>query len=602
MAAGGGGGGGGYASGGGGAGGLVYSTGVALSTGIFKTITVGNGGLGGFNTETTAEKGSNGYPTSFTSLTTAIGGGVGGSIDNWYTTTTWNGENGGSGGGVGYGGTATAGKGTPGQGYAGGTTPKDDIGGGGGGAGGPGGDATHVPPAAYVSGIERQSRHGGVGLNMTWYFTPYYGDSRWFASGGGAGGGGAGLFESGVASTGGGSSSDSETQIKADNAQRHTGGGGGAHNTASSVKTMKQAGGSGGSGIVMVKLVSSSRYETLSITTEGTGTLSVTGSVTDTVTMYKTSTRDAWDAGALETTGFSASMTVEFDKEVYANAVDDAMAMISLDDSNNDQSGGRTELDWSAYLHDSGGKQWYVMHKSAGCCGVTASYMSGLWTNADKKYIVYGTDGTIKYYSGSTFMYETAVGVAGEGLRYLRTTFWARNSGDGALSNVRVRKQLWNGLAYVDPPPPSPPPNPPLPLPPPPDRPSPPLPLPPAAPASPSPPPYPVYGEGSAAFTQSSCARSTQQNKHKTTTWLTRRTRTTFPTRCTTTTRYARGYNAPALSTHRKHTPFSPPALFCLSFPENIPFPSGVGCRARSLSLCFLRRRRHRLARRLSGL
>jgi hypothetical protein len=144
----------------------VYSTGVALSTGIFKTITVGNGVLGGVFSGTATEKGSNGYPTSFTSLTTAIGGGAGGSIADWVTATTWNGENGGSGGGVGYGKTGTAGQGTPGQGYAGGTTPKDDIGGGGGGAGGPGGDATRGDASSSPPNW-RQSGHGGVGLNMT---------------------------------------------------------------------------------------------------------------------------------------------------------------------------------------------------------------------------------------------------------------------------------------------------------------------------------------------------------------------------------------------------------------------------------------------------
>ena len=275
---------------------------------------------------------------------------------------------------------------------------------------------------------------------------------------------------------------------------------------------MKQAGGSGGSGIVMVKLVSSSRYETLSITTEGTGTLSVTGSGTDTVTMYKTSTTIGWNTGALETTGFTPPVTIEFDKTALpvssSLAALQPYALISWADNNNDQDGGRDQFSYAAYPYGTD-TQWLVFHNTPDDGAITIQEPSVAWSSADKKYLVYGTDETIKHYSGSTLMYTSendSYDDLGQGLMYLRAAFFSANSGHSALSNVRVRKQLWNGFAYVDQPPPSPlpppspppspPPNPPLPLPPPPDRPSPPLPLPPPAPASPSPPPYPVYGEG----------------------------------------------------------------------------------------------------------
>ena len=76
MVAGGGGGGGSH-GGGGGAGGLLFNESVSLSG--QKTITVGNGGVGGIGYANGAlELGTNGVDTTFTNLTTAIGGGGGG--------------------------------------------------------------------------------------------------------------------------------------------------------------------------------------------------------------------------------------------------------------------------------------------------------------------------------------------------------------------------------------------------------------------------------------------------------------------------------------------------------------------------------------------
>jgi hypothetical protein len=182
-------------------------------------------------------------------------------------------------------------------------------------------------------------------------------------------------------------------------------------------------------------------YEILDFSTEGTGTLSITGNLTSTVTMYKLSGGIGWNAGALETTGFTAPVTVEFDKT--ASATDDSVsyAMISLDNNNNNQSGNYTGLDWAADPYATTAS-WEVYHN-----GTSVQSSSVPWTSAAKKYLVYGTGGTIKHYSGSTLMYSN--GAAGSATRYLRTAVYSANSGNGAFSNIRVTKLLWNGSSYV---------------------------------------------------------------------------------------------------------------------------------------------------------
>ena len=219
LVAGGGGGGSRYrSSGGGGAGGYVYYA-SQDHTGT-KTIVIGDGGNGG---EQTA--GTNGKNTTFSGLTTAVGGGFGAA----YTYTT--GGSGGSGGGGGYNGSAGSSN-ASGQGYAGRSSIGPEISGGGGGGGGSAGNAGD----------------GGQGKDYSSVFGTSYGDNGFFVSGGGAGGQGGG----GYAYPGGGgrgvgiSTAVSDANV---DGQKHTGGGGGAWSNRPSGVT----GGKGGSGIVLVK-------------------------------------------------------------------------------------------------------------------------------------------------------------------------------------------------------------------------------------------------------------------------------------------------------------------------------------------------------------
>ena len=91
----GGGGGGGTIAGGGGAGGVVYSATASISA-AQQTIVVGDGGTGGKGWDNFPRVGSSGTNTSFTGLTTAIGGGGGSGHGN---TSSDGPKTGGSGGG-----------------------------------------------------------------------------------------------------------------------------------------------------------------------------------------------------------------------------------------------------------------------------------------------------------------------------------------------------------------------------------------------------------------------------------------------------------------------------------------------------------------------
>jgi hypothetical protein len=236
LVAGGGGGGGsagGGASGaGGGAGGLILDLNRTVTTGAY-TIVVGDGGTGvGSNSDTRG--GNGGITTGFT--LTAVGGGGGGSRASGDP----QGLGGGSGGGEGSQGVDSSyGSGTSGQGFRGGlngysgNTSNSNASGGGGGAGGVGGD-----------GLDNNySGDGGVGLDMSTYFTTAFGENGYFAGGGG--GGRPATVSNGHGSGGTGGGGDGGDAAGQAGTENTGGGGGGAGSNLSS--------GAGGSGIVLIR-------------------------------------------------------------------------------------------------------------------------------------------------------------------------------------------------------------------------------------------------------------------------------------------------------------------------------------------------------------
>jgi hypothetical protein len=191
-------------AGGGGAGGLSYNSGWTAGTGNYS-IVVGGGGGG-------AAKGND---TTFTGLTTAVGGGIGAAQGSGPG---GNGGSGGGGQGAGSAGQMVPGSGTAGQGNSGGYgfSGASHGGGGGGGAGGVGGNAGSGPGGAGGSGTNSYSTwlsaisslmtgiSGWTTATSTGYIAGGGGGASYQSSGvsGGAGGGG----NSGNASNGGGGS------------------------------------------------------------------------------------------------------------------------------------------------------------------------------------------------------------------------------------------------------------------------------------------------------------------------------------------------------------------------------------------------------------
>ena len=241
-----GGGGGGFSNGGGGgAGGLLTST-TTINPGVVYTATVGGGGAAG----------TSGSNTTFTGLTTAVGGGNGGG----GTAGGGAAGNGGSGGGA-RGQVASAqtpGTGTGGQGNSGGnnsaTTAYGSGGGGGAGAVGNDGNTTNsgsggAGSASSITGSSVTYAGGGGGGATD--------NGAAGASGGSGGGGAGGTFNGGSGTVGG-------------NGTTNTGSGGGGGGTGS------KAGGTGGTGIIILSVPTTS----YSGVTTGSPTITTSGANT----------------------------------------------------------------------------------------------------------------------------------------------------------------------------------------------------------------------------------------------------------------------------------------------------------------------------------
>jgi RHS repeat-associated protein len=206
-------------SGGGGGGGVLTGSTTVTTSGSPYTITVGSGGAG---------DGVNGQNSVFNSLT-AIGGGGGG------LSTTGVASSGGSGGGSSASPGAVSASGTAGQGYSGGVGSHSGnpyAGGGGGGAG-----------AAGANGGGNYAGNGGAGVSSS-----ITGSAVTYGGGGGGGGVGPNGAVAGSGGAGGGANGDVATGGTPHNATANTGGGGGGAGGS----PVTGAGGSGGSGIVIL--------------------------------------------------------------------------------------------------------------------------------------------------------------------------------------------------------------------------------------------------------------------------------------------------------------------------------------------------------------
>ena len=247
VIAGGGGGGGINYAGGGGAGGYRTATGFAVAATTITGITVGAAGTAGASGQT----GGTGGNSVFSTITSAGGGG--GGMSSQVA------GNGGSGGGAGRGGSLVGGSGntpstSPSQGNDGGDAGTGTGGAGGGGAGGVGADAT--------SG---SGGNGGVGLSSSIDGTPTFR---------GGGGGGAEHWNSGTAGTGGnGGGGNGGSNTAAMTAGIATTGGGGGGSNATEFASGGPTGAPGGSGIVIIRRLTSAESGGADLTLQSNATI-----------------------------------------------------------------------------------------------------------------------------------------------------------------------------------------------------------------------------------------------------------------------------------------------------------------------------------------
>ena len=444
----GGGGGGMDMGGGGGAGGVIIGS-TIISKGTY-TITVGAAGVGAPAAGTNGQPGSHQYTISATkginstfNNLTAIGGGFGASSYYGYLPNYGTGGTGGSGGGnSGYsdGNIRAPVAGTSGQGNNGGQGGGQYYSGGGGGAGSQGADSTNQPNGGngIVSAILGTSYFWGGGGGGASYSLGTGGNGGNGGGGGGAVGtttGGAGLNNG---SPGGGGSPNSQTNTPGGNAGSNTGGGGGG----GSHYNANNKGGNGGSGIVIIRYksnnsipIDSDPYVNLTFT--ASGNLTVTGNGSKTVSIFKTS-GSAWDTQAYITTPFTAPCTIEFNKEAASGDNGASYAMMSWNaDPTADAS--YSSLDYASYPYAT--SAYYIYHNGTGINPGTS------WSTANKFYIVYGTDGFIRHYNGSTLLYSVNYGTGNT--VYVDSSFYSPNGTYGGFSNIKVATKAWNGTSYT---------------------------------------------------------------------------------------------------------------------------------------------------------
>ena len=176
-------------------------------------------------------------------------------------------------------------------------------------------------------------------------------------------------------------------------------------------------------------------YETLTYT--ASGNLTVTGNGTNTVNIFKTSGGNAWDNQAYSLVPFTAPCTIEFNKQAASGDNGASYAMIGWNADPLTNASYDT-LDYASYPYRT--DVYSVYHNS------TQVHFSGSWSTANKFYVVYGTDGTIKHYNGYTLLYSVNYGTGNT--VYVDSSFYSPNATFGGFSNIKVRRSAWNGTSY----------------------------------------------------------------------------------------------------------------------------------------------------------
>jgi len=177
-------------------------------------------------------------------------------------------------------------------------------------------------------------------------------------------------------------------------------------------------------------------YENLTFVLSGNLTASQNG--TTNVSIFKMSGSFAWDNHAYVANGFTAPCTIEFNKWSANNDNGRSYAMIGWNTDPTTNSSYDT-LDYASYPYSTGNYQVYN--------NGSVAQNGGTWSRTNKFYIVYGIDGFIRHYNGSTQLYNVNWGNATTTF-YIDSSFYVVGATFGGFSNIRVIKRAWNGTSY----------------------------------------------------------------------------------------------------------------------------------------------------------
>jgi hypothetical protein len=169
-------------------------------------------------------------------------------------------------------------------------------------------------------------------------------------------------------------------------------------------------------------------YETLTYTLSSAN-LTITGNGTNTVNVYKNANGGGWNEQIYSLVPFTAPCTIEYNKQAASNL----MIGWNEDPLTN---GNYVSLDYASYTNNTGAYSVYHNGSSVGS--------GGTWSTADKLYIVYNTDGTIRHYTGSKLLFSADYGTGK--IVYVDTTFYDVTT--NGFDNLKVIRAAWNGTAY----------------------------------------------------------------------------------------------------------------------------------------------------------
>ena len=137
--------------------------------------------------------------------------------------------------------------------------------------------------------------------------------------------------------------------------------------------------------------------------------------------IFKISGGNAWDNQAYSITPFTAPCTIEFNKQAASGDNGVSYAMIGWNaDPTTDAS--YSSIDYASYPYNTGNYQVY--HNGS------LVQNGGSWSTSNKFYVVYGTDGTIKHYNGSTLLYSVNYGTGNT--VYVDSSFYSPNATFGS--------------------------------------------------------------------------------------------------------------------------------------------------------------------------